>query len=191
MNTYEAIVRRRTVRLFEQKPVPYEMLERCVDAGRLAPSARNLQVLEYVVVDSDGPLDAMFRCMGFGGGLDKGELKVKGPMAYVVILINKDIPSNWAKHDSAMAAQNVMLTACEQGLGSCVLAKINRKAIMELLEVPDRYETDLVVALGYPAEEPVVEPAGQGKTGYYRDREGRLHIPKRRLADVMHRNVFK
>jgi nitroreductase len=188
MDVIEACRTRRTVRQFLPKPVPFNVLEKCVDAARLAPSARNLQVLEYVVVDSEGPLDKMFKCMGFGGDVDSFD--GKEPRAYIAILINKDIPSNWDKHDSGMATENIMLAAWEQGIGSCALAKINRKGIMELLAIPERYEVDLVVALGYPAEQPVTVEASGGDTQYYRDGKGRLHIPKRRLADMLHRNGF-
>jgi len=108
MDVMEACRTRRTVRQFQQKPVPFDLLEKCVDAARLAPSARNLQILEYVVVDSEGPLDGMFKCMGFGGDVESFE--GKEPQAYITILINKGIPSNWDKHDSGMAVENIMLT---------------------------------------------------------------------------------
>lgn len=189
MDVIEACRTRRTVRQFQQKPVPFDALERCVDAARLAPSARNLQVLEYVVVDSDGPLDGMFKCMGFGGDVESFE--GREPAAYIAILINRGIPSNWDRHDSGMATENIMLAAWEQGLGSCALAKINREGIKKLLLIPGNYEVDLVVALGYPAEHPVTAEVGpDGGTQYYRDEKGRLHIPKRKLADVLHRNGF-
>jgi len=160
-----------------------------VDAARFAPSARNLQPLEYIVIDSSGPTEEMFRCMGFGG--DTGRLEGKEPAAYIVVLINKNVPSNWCKHDSGMAIQNMMLAAWSKGIASCVLARINRDAIRKLLGVPDCYEIDLVITLGYPAEESVTEDVGkEDDTAYSRDSKGVLHIPKKRLEDIMHRNRF-
>ena len=55
MNVYEAAIRRRSIRRYQDKPVPYDVLKKCVDTARLAPSARNAQVCEYIIVD-DGKL---------------------------------------------------------------------------------------------------------------------------------------
>lgn len=51
MNVYEAILKRRSIRRFKNKAVPYEVLEKCIDAGRVAPSGRNQQVCEYIVIN--------------------------------------------------------------------------------------------------------------------------------------------
>jgi nitroreductase len=191
METGDLIASRRTIRLFQQKPVPYGMLEPIVDAARLAPTARNAQPLEFIAVDSDGPLSGMFDCMGMGGELSRDSFQGKEPMAYIVILVNKEIETKWTQYDAGIASQNIMLSAWGQGIGSCLLAKINRDGIRELLNVPVSYEIDLVVALGYPAEQSVAEDARPGtEMHYYRDKDGRLHIPKRRLKDVLHRNSF-
>lgn len=191
METREVIAGRRTIRLFQQKQVPYAELERMVDAARLAPTARNAQPLEFAVVDSEGQLAGMFDCMGMGGELSREDFKGKEPMAYVVILIRKELETKWTKYDAGIASQNIMLSAWDQGIGSCLLAKINREGIRKLLKVPDSYDIDLVVALGYPAEQSVAEDVKPGREmNYYRDKDGRLHIPKRRLKDVLHRNSF-
>ncbi len=190
-DAFDIIKTRRTIRQYKQRDIALDELREIVDAGRYAPSARNVQPLEYVVVDRDGPRQEMFKCMGFGGELDS--LEGKEPVAYVVVLINKNIESNWYRHDSGMAVQNMMLAAWSKGIASCVLARINRERIRELLKIPDRYEIDLVVTMGYPAEKSVAEDMKEGKDGdtrYYRDDKGVLHVPKRRPDDVMHRNGF-
>jgi nitroreductase len=189
MDLRDIIASRRTVRQFLPKKVAFEVLTECVDAGRMAPSARNMQPLEYIIIDSNGPLDEMFKCMGFGGDLK--DFSGKEPGAYIVVLLKKDLITGWSKYDSGMAVENMVLTAFEKGLGSCVLAKINREKIIRLLNIPDRYGVDLVIALGYPAEQPVaVDLNPDDGTGYYRDEKGRLHIPKRRLEDILHKNGF-
>ena len=55
MDIYEAVTRRRSIRRFKDVAVPYEVLEKCVDAGRLAPSGKNRQLCEYIIID-DEPL---------------------------------------------------------------------------------------------------------------------------------------
>ncbi|MGZ5515023.1 MAG: nitroreductase family protein, partial [Candidatus Aminicenantales bacterium] len=59
---YETIAGRRTIRRFKPEPVPRELLERLVDVGRLAPSAANVQPLEFAVVDAEGPRAEVFPC---------------------------------------------------------------------------------------------------------------------------------
>ena len=51
MDVYDAVVKRRSIRRFKEKAVPYAALEKCVDAARLAPSAMNCQLCEYLVID--------------------------------------------------------------------------------------------------------------------------------------------
>jgi len=183
----EAIRTRRTIRLYQQKPVPWKDLEEMVEAARLAPSARNLQPLEYVIVDSPKLLKEMFSCMGFGGLIS--DFKGKEPAAYVVVLVNKGLKGDWTSHDSGMAVENLVLAAWEKGIGSCILARINRDRIREILRIPEKYEIDLVVTLGYPAEKPVIEEMSAG-TDYRRDSKGILRVPKRPLREILRRNGF-
>jgi len=53
MTFYETLIKRRSIRRFKAMPVPYAVLDKCVNAARLAPSAANLQPLEYIVVDEE------------------------------------------------------------------------------------------------------------------------------------------
>jgi nitroreductase len=187
MTLLQTLRTRRTVRLFQQKRIPYRHLEECVEAARLAPSARNIQPLEYVVVDSEKLRGKMFSCLGMGGGIT--DFSGREPAAYVAVLVNRELRGEWAGHDCGMAAENLVLAAWNRGIGSCILARINRDKIREILGIPDRYETDLVVALGYPAEKPVPEDMTES-TNSYRDGKGVLHVPKRPLKQILHRNGF-
>ena len=188
MSFSEVIRTRRTIRQYQQKAIPYKELEDCVDAARLAPSARNSQPLEYVIVDAKDILKDMFSCMGFGGGISS--FAGKEPMAYVVVLVNKDLKGPWTAYDSGLAIENLCLAAWEKGIGSCILARINRDKIRQLLKIPDKFEIDLVVTMGYPAEKSVAEDMKGEATDYKRDEKGILHIPKRPLKKIAHRNGF-
>ncbi len=72
MGVYETIVRRRTIRRFENKPVSYQALERCVNAARLAPSAANLQPCEYLIIDEENLLDKVFATLKWAGYITDG-----------------------------------------------------------------------------------------------------------------------
>jgi len=60
MSIYETIISRRTIRKFDQKKIDPEILKKIVNAGRLAPSAANLQPLEYLIVDDEDLTKKLF-----------------------------------------------------------------------------------------------------------------------------------
>ena len=60
MSTYELALKRRSIRRFKNVAIPYEILEKCVNAARLAPSGGNLQPLEFIIVDDEQLLAKMF-----------------------------------------------------------------------------------------------------------------------------------
>jgi nitroreductase len=198
MNVYEAATRRRSVRRFKDRPVPYEALEKCVEAARLAPSGRNHQVCEYLIVDEAAALAAVFD--NIGGSVksppDKGgprpEQRAK---AYIIVLVNKAMEGNPSRRritllDAGMAVENIMLVALEQGLGACPVLMFNEANLRQALGVPEEYDIALVIVMGYPDESPVTEQATTSLTIYV-DENGVRHVPKRKLADIVHRNRVK
>lgn len=190
MRVYETIVRRRTIRRFQDKRIPYEVLERCVNAARLAPSAANLQPCQYLVIDEESLLDKVFATLKWAGYITDGrpgEFEV--PRAYIVILVNRNICTEGYQHDVGFAAENITLTALEEGIGSCCLGSINRKALRENLNIPARYIIDLIVALGYPKESPLEEP-WRDSVEYWKDEKRVLHVPKRNLREILYRNTI-
>lgn len=86
------------------------------------------------------------------------------------------------RYDDGIAAQTLLLGAAERGYGGCMLGLVDRPVLAEALGIdPQRYQVDLVVALGVPAEEIRLTEAGRdGDVTYYRD--GQVHcVPKRPL----------
>ena len=188
---YETIVGRRTIRKFRQEPVPRDVLERLVDVARLAPSAANLQPLEYVVVDAAGPRAEVFPCLKWAAYIAPAGDPGPGeePTAYVVTLANTKIREKMFEYDIGAAMENMILAALEEGLGSCWMLSIDRDKLRSILGVPENYRIDSVLALGYPAEEPAAEVMGDS-CRYWKDEAGRLHVPKRTLSSVAHFNKF-
>src|SRR4030042_502730 len=92
MKVYEATVKRRSVRRFKDKPVPFEVLEKCIDAARLAPSGRNMQACEYIAINDAAILPGIFENIGGSVKLppDKGGPRPgQTAKAYIILLINK------------------------------------------------------------------------------------------------------
>ena len=190
-NMYETIAGRRTIRRFKPDPVSRELLERLVEAARLAPSAANLQPLEFIAVDAAGPRAEIFPCLKWAAYIAPAGDPRPGeePTAYVVTLANSEIREKMFEYDVGAAMENMILAALAEGVGSCWLLSIDRDKLRTILGVPERYRIDSVLALGYPAEDPAAEVAGDS-IRYWKDEAGRLHVPKRPLGSVAHLNRF-
>ena len=188
---YETIVGRRTIRRFKPDDVPRELLERLADAGRLAPSAANMQPLEFVVVDGAGPKAEIFPCLKWAAYIAPAGDPRPGeePAAYIITLVNSKIREKMFEYDVGAAMENMTLAALAEGVGSCWMLSVDRDQIRAILGVPEHYRVDSVLALGYPAEDPASEVAA-GSIRYWKDADGRLHVPKRERASVVHINGF-
>jgi len=191
MDIYEVTISRRSIRRFEDIPVSHQVLERCVNAARLAPSARNLQPLEYIVVDNEQLLPEVFSTLQWASYIGPAGNPPEGkrPKAYIVILKNNKAGISASVYDVGMATENMILVALAEGVGSCALAAVDRDKLRKILDIPDDYEIPLVLALGYPDESPVEEPF-EGSVRYWKDEGGVLHVPKKSLEMVLHWNTF-
>ena len=192
MSVYEKIISRRTVRQFTARPVSEDILENLVNAGRLAPSGANLQPLEFIVVDDEMIRKEVFPCLKWAAYIapEGNPRPGQEPMAYVIILVNEGIRPQGFEWDVGAAMENMILTAWEEGIGSCWLLSIDRDRLRQILFVPENYRIDSVLALGYPAEESLIEELTDS-VKYWKDEQGRFHVPKRALKDVSHRNGFR
>ena len=187
MKIYETIISRRTTRKFRQEKIDPEILKRLVNAGRLAPSAANLQPLKYFIADDKELKNRIFPNLAWAGYLKhwQGPEKGERPSSYVIILGDTDISKSFGC-DHGIAAQSIMLGAAEKGLGGCMIGSIKRNALRKTLEIPDRYEILLVLALGKPKEKVVVETIeADGDIKYWRDDQDVHHVPKRSMDEII------
>ncbi len=198
MDVYQATKGRRSIRRFKDAAVPYEVLEKCVDAGRLAPSARNRQLCEYIVVDNEQLLPQVFGGITIWAGQERAKgdpLPEHLPKAYIIILINSVLESELSgtgratAYDVGLSAENIILVALEQGVGACPILAFDENELKQVLHLPADYAVALVLALGYPDESPVQE-VSTGPIKYWVDSQGVRHVPKRKLEDIIHRNNF-
>lgn len=198
MDIYEAVIKRRSIREFKDIPVAYDVLEKCVNAARLAPTAGNCQLCEYIIVDDEQLLPQVFDTVGSWFGVPRpkdGWPPGRRPKAYIISLINSSLEAELGGsrrdtgYDVGMAVENMALVALEEGLGSCAITGFRRGRLKQVLRIPDKYEIALVLALGFPDESPVLEVATDSVKRWL-DSEGVRHIPKRKLEDIIHRNSF-
>lgn len=192
MSVYEVVQKRRTIRRFQQKRVPLITLRKVVDSARMGPSAMNLQPWEFIIVDSPELVPKLFEYTNWAGYLPKEEGRPPAgyePVAYIVVLNNKRFISKWTGHDIGAAVENMILVALEAGVGSCWIGSVKRPPVMNLLGIPEEFEVDSVLALGYPAEDPQAFDLDES-VKYFHDEQGQLHVPKRTMESVVSHNVF-
>ncbi len=187
---YTCISSRRSIRRFQQKKVQRSLLKKMVDAARLAASAANLQPLEFMIIDEKKTCSKIFKTLSWAGYLKYwNPSDEESPAAYIVILV-KDKKNPWYLRDVSFATANIVITAESQGLGSCILCKIDKEKIREILDIPREIIIDSVVAIGYKAEKAVVDDLDHS-VKYWRDKNDVLHVPKRKLEDIVHYNKYK
>ena len=174
-------------RFYEDVPVTRETVKELIDLARLSGSGANLQSLKYIIATEAEQRAKIFQCLGWAGYLTDwpGPAEGERPAAYIVILADTDISKNWFC-DQGIAAQSILLGAREKGLGGCMHGGIKQAELRELLDLPARYEILLVISLGKPKEEVVIEEMKpDGDVKYWRDDKCVHHVPKRKLDDII------
>ncbi len=179
----------RSYRKFDEKfTVDYETLFSLVDTARFTPSTVNRQAVRYMIINDSVRNGIVFDSLSFAGLLKGAGTPGPGerPSAYIIILCDLTV-ANEMHYDEGIAAQTIMLAAAEKGLGGCILGSINRNKLFDELGIDKgRYTIDLVLALGKPAQEIVIDDISAGEsTAYYRDEAGRHHVPKIRTEDLI------
>jgi nitroreductase len=190
MNVYEAILSRRSIRRFKQKSIPLELLKKFVNGARLAPSAANLQPLEFIIVNEKFLCKKIFETLGWAAYIKPkwAPSKNERPVAYIIMLVT-DSKNQYYLRDVSLASENIVLAAEEEEIGSCILCNVDREKIRELFKIPNEILIDSVIALGYKAENPVVVDFIDS-VKYWRDENEVLNVPKRKLEDVAHINDY-
>jgi len=163
MDAMQALTSRRSVRKFKPDPVPREMLEQIVNAGRLAPTARNVQPWEFIVVTDPATRAALAEVNEYGKFIAHAS-------ACIVVLSH---PTKYYIEDGSAATTNMLNAAAALGLGSCWVAgdkKPYAARIVQMLGAPADMRLIASIAVGWPAETSAVK--------------------KRDLTDVLHWETF-
>lgn len=174
-------------RFYQDAALEVETLRQLVDLARLSASGANLQPLKYILSCDPATNDRIFPHTRWAGYLKGwgGPTEGERPAAYIVILGDTDISESFGC-DHGIAAQSIMLGATERGLGGCILGAIDRDGLRQALNIPERYEILLTLALGKPKEAVVLEDVGpDGSIKYYRDDQDVHHVPKRPLDELI------
>jgi len=147
MDTIEAIRSRRSIRRYKTDPIPKEHLEIILEAGRLAPSARNRQPWHFVIV-TDGGVRVRL------AGACMGQLWLARAPVMIVAVGLPEVSRAWYPIDVSIALQNMVLAATSLGYGTCWVGAFHEGAIKAILGIPREAKVIAVCPLGVPAEQP-------------------------------------
>ena len=186
MEVYEAIKKRRTIRRFEQTPVPANALETLVDSARLAPFGANLQPLKYGIVTDEDKRKLLFPHIKYAGYLPDWDPSFEEcPTAFIVIMNDTSIkPTDKTECDSGAAVMSMCLAAENLGLGTCWLGAIDRAEIKKALNIDDKYDITYLLGVGYPAQTGKVYDMTDS-VKYDFDENGNVRVPKRPMSEVL------
>jgi nitroreductase len=151
----EAILGRRSVRTFADRPVEEQSLREILEAAIWAPTAANSQPWVFVCV-TDPAAVRRIRVVSPGMFWD--------PKAVICVCTDQRKAGRYkagpllAQMDCAMAAENIMLRAHSLGLGSCAIRSTNLEAVRLILEAPEHIRPELLVILGHPDGQPNPPP---------------------------------
>jgi nitroreductase len=148
MSLIDLILTRRSIRRYETKDLPEEVLQQILEAGRQAPSAANRQPIRFVIVKDHDILKNL--CDNVINRFVK-----YAPAAMVGCAdIKSLLTGKWAVVDATIAMQNMVIAAWTLGVGSCWIGACNEEKVKELLEIPDKWKVVALLTFGYPAEQP-------------------------------------
>ena len=141
MDVFEAIKIRKSVRAYDSRLIPNEILLRILEAGRLAPSAGNIQPWHFVVV-SDGEKRKRLAQARYAKFL------AESPVVIVGCGDQKASP-RWYMIDVTIALEHIVLAATNEGLGTCWIGSFSEDEIREMLKIPENFRVVALLAIGY------------------------------------------
>ena len=140
MDTFLAVVSRREVRRYDGRPVPGEVERRILEAGRLAGSSKNRQARRFLVVRDRARVEQVAEAVYMRGN-------VLGAALVVAVVTSGKGPLGF---DAGRAAQNMMLVAWNDGVGSCPNGIADPGAMQRALGLDDGEQAAIVLTFGYP-----------------------------------------
>jgi len=147
MSLVDVVLNRRSIRRYEPKEIPRDVLDKILEAGRQAPSAANKQPWHFIVLtDSEIKKE-----------LSKGMFNrfIKDAPITVVGCAHKDlIASKLSIVSTTIALQNMVVAAWAMGIGSCWVGDFSEEKVKKLLNIPESWNIVALVSFGYPAEKP-------------------------------------
>lgn len=153
----ELCKKRYSVRKYLSKRVPREIILKCIEAARIAPSAENIQPWRFLIIDEE-PLLSRLKKEAFSGIYSVTRWANTAPVI-IVILVKLDFLAHriapllqkieYYLLDIGIAVEHLVLQATELGLGTCWVGWFNPKNVRKLLKIPAKYKIVALITMGY------------------------------------------
>jgi nitroreductase len=143
MDTFECIRTRRTTRVFLPTTIPQHTIRNILEAGRLTPSARNLQPWHFIAIQDQDMLRQLAPLCTSGRFIEQ---------ASCAVVVVTDPTNRWHEIDGARAVQSMELAGWNEGVGTCWIGNMDRERIKDLLGVPASLHVLTILPFGYPAQ---------------------------------------
>lgn len=153
---------RRSIRKYLDKPVEIDKIKKCIEAARLAPSACNSQPYKFIVIDNPEVKNRVSKA-AFSGIYSACKLLGSSPVLIAVVSQKQKLTAwignqiqnvNFRYIDIGIAVEHFVLQATELKLGTCWIGWFNQKNVSRILGVPSGYRVEIMLSVGYPAENP-------------------------------------
>ena len=154
MDILNLLKSRRSIRIYQDKPIPQDLLLQILEAGRWAPTGANLQPWHFIVVTDAETRKRIGEVARFF--FIKSSHVEKAP---VVLALGFDTrKGKYGRYDVTLAGGNMMTMATSLGLGTCWIGAFDEKKVKEILEVPENIEVIGLITMGYPEEKAEIPP---------------------------------
>ena len=156
MDALTCIETRRSIRKYQEKPIPHEVMEEIVKEASFAPSWKNSQVVRYVVVENPELKSKI---------ANTGTIEHAAALVVVTMIQGRSgyerdgsfttsKEDRWEMFDAGIATQTFCLAAHEKGIGSVIMGIFDEAKVGELINIEEGRKVAALVAVGYPAETP-------------------------------------
>lgn len=187
----ELLKKTRTYRRFDNsKFVTDADIDKILESVRYTASAGNLQRIRYVSVGKEHAAE-LFSHIALGGYLpaEKKPNRLVAPTSYIVLCAATDAPDLNLLIDIGISAEAIVLSACEMGIGSCMIRNFDKEYFSSLL-TGTGYFPILVIALGYPAEcVKIVDATLDDSLKYYKNDEDVNIVPKLSIGEIVIKKI--
>lgn len=154
MDILNLLKSRRSIRVYQDRPIPNDLLLQILEAGRWAPTGANLQPWHSIVVTDPETRRRIGEVTRFL--FIKSSHVEKAPV--VIVLGFNTQKGKYGRYDVTLAGGNMMTMATNLGLGTCWIGAFDELKVKEILEIPENIEVIGLITLGYPGENAEVPP---------------------------------
>ena len=151
MDIHKIIEKRRSVRAYLDKPIPEDVLNRVLEAARLAPSANNRQERKFIIVKDKSQKEKLTQT-ATQDFLKQAPVIIAAVGATPDKIMTCDIPADPV--DVTIAVDHITLAAVGEGLGTCWIGAFSQEKACQLLNIPKTHKIVILITLGYPADTP-------------------------------------